>query len=72
MSESDELDSSTGDEFPRPSALFANRYRIEALLGSGGMARVYRAQDLILQRAVEVSIRLKLHSRRIPAWQRSL
>ena len=35
-----------------PGALLANRYRIVALLGRGGMGEVYRAHDLTLGQEV--------------------
>jgi serine/threonine protein kinase len=32
------------------------RYRIDALIGTGGMSRVYAAQDLLLGRTVAIKI----------------
>ena len=39
-----------------PGSVLDSRYRIDALVGQGGMARVYRATDLTLRRAVAVKV----------------
>jgi eukaryotic-like serine/threonine-protein kinase len=39
---------------PMVGRTIAGRYRIEALIGNGGMASVYRAQDLLLDRIVAI------------------
>ena len=36
--------------------LLSNRYRVEAFLGQGGMARVHRGTDLVLDRTIAVKI----------------
>ena len=36
--------------------LIANRYRVEALIGEGGMARVHRGTDTTLERPVAIKV----------------
>ena len=42
------------DSFARLTAALADRYRIERELGQGGMATVYLAEDLKLDRMVAI------------------
>src|SRR5215218_7341754 len=39
-----------------PGTLLKGRYRVERLLGRGGMASVWRAEDQVLDRAVAVKV----------------
>lgn len=39
-----------------PGDVFAGRYRIEQLIGEGGMGRVYRAQDLVLGETIALKV----------------
>jgi serine/threonine-protein kinase len=43
-------------QVPKESTVIAGRYRLEALIGEGGMASVWRARDLTLQRLVAVKL----------------
>jgi len=38
------------------SSLLGNRYQLQQSLGSGGMANIYRARDLMLDRAVAIKV----------------
>ncbi len=45
-----------------PALILNNRYQVEAQIGLGGMATVYRAQDLMLERKVAVKVLRKEYS----------
>jgi serine/threonine protein kinase len=45
-----------GPRFPRTGEIFADRYRVESLLGTGGYARVYRALQVDLDRRVAIKV----------------
>ncbi|MCA9649814.1 MAG: protein kinase [Myxococcales bacterium] len=49
-----------GEATLRPGALFAGRYEIQALLGTGGMGSVYRVRDTKLDEVVALKL-LTLH-----------
>lgn len=58
MTDAPRPDPAPGVERPDPmlARTLADRYRIDALLAPGGMARVYRARDLRLERDVAVKV----------------
>jgi len=43
-------------------ALLNDRYQLEEVLGSGGMANVYRARDVVLDRPVAIKVLRKEYS----------
>lgn len=47
----------------RIGQILASKYRIEALLGSGGMAHVYRATNTVIGRIVAIKILRREHAR---------
>ncbi len=47
----------------RENSILNNRYRLVERLGAGGMAEVYRAQDLMLERTVAIKVLRKDYSR---------
>lgn len=46
-----------------PNSLFAGRYRIERLLGEGGMGRVYAANDTSIEERIALKVLLSRYSR---------
>lgn len=51
--------------FPEPDQIFEDKYRVERLLGSGGFARVYLAEQVDLGRKVAIkilSLRVRSHA----------
>jgi eukaryotic-like serine/threonine-protein kinase len=56
MSEPNAKDPSIPSHVLRPGELVEGRYRIEAVLGSGGMASVYRATHLALEQPVAIKV----------------
>ena len=61
--------SRTGTDTLAPGQRLFDRYRLEAQVGHGGMARVWRATDERLQRSVAIKV---LHPRLLPdaSWRR--
>ena len=51
-----------------PNAIIGNRYQVQKILGSGGMAVVYKAHDLMLERLVAIKVLREDYSRD-PAFQ---
>ncbi len=45
-----------GSEFPKPGELFEDRYRIESVIGRGGFAEIYLAEQVDLSRQVALKI----------------
>jgi serine/threonine-protein kinase len=54
---------------PTESQLLNNRYKLLAQIAAGGMARVYKAQDIMLNRSVAVKI-LRESFAEDPAFQK--
>ena len=63
-------DSSVDDGRFLPGTLLAERYRITALIGCGGMGEVYRATDLKLAQPVALKFLPEALSREVQALQR--
>jgi serine/threonine-protein kinase len=49
-------DGGAGEDVLSPGTVIANRYRVEGVVGSGGMATVYRATDLELEEVVALKV----------------
>lgn len=61
-----------GNAETTPSSLLLNRYRIEALLGEGGLGTVYRAFDTRLKREVAIKTLRRSIGASDPEYTRSL
>src|SRR5690554_62173 len=45
-----------GDNFPKPGGIFQNRYRIGSVIGHGGFAQIYQAEQIDLGRQVALKV----------------
>jgi serine/threonine-protein kinase len=50
------------DEQPEPKEVLEDRYELQSIIGSGGMATIYRARDLQLDRIVAVKVLHEIYS----------
>src|SRR5215467_14521014 len=56
----------------RSGNLLAGKYKLESLLGAGGMGQVYRAQNLVIGRTVAIKVLNEAHARDAALVQRFL
>ena len=53
----------TTELLPKPGELFAGKYRIERIVGQGGMGAVFAAHHELLDRKVAIKVLLPLEKR---------